>query len=119
MQQMQLNGQQQGQQGQPMQQGQQMQQMQSMQQMQPMQQQGGSYDNIVSPVPGGAAIIAVDTSEQAMQNDGIDTGGRLVRRRFQGQSQGQMGGQMGQNQGFNPPSHGSNSIGMLTITKLE
>ena len=54
-----------------------------------------------------------------MQNDGIDTGGRLVRRRFQGQSQGQMGGQMGQNQGFNPPSHGSNSIGMLTITKLE
>ena len=119
MQQMQPNGQQMQPNGQQMQQMQPMQQMQQIQPMQPMQQQGGSYDNIVSPVPGGAAIIAVDTSEQAMQNDGIDTGGRLVRRRFQGQSQGQMGGQMGQNQGFNPPSHGSNSIGMLTITKLE
>jgi hypothetical protein len=82
----------------------------------PQQQEGGSYDKVVSiaPVPGGAPIIAVDTSEQAMERDGIDIGGgRLLRRRFQGgQSQMPAPNTMG-------PTQGQNSIGLLTITKLE
>jgi len=93
---------------------QQMQPQQPQQLEQPQQQQGGSQDRLINipAAPGASPIIAVDTSIDAMERDGINyMGGRPVRRRFQ---QGGMQPQMPQQQG----NH-SNSIGLLTITKLE
>jgi hypothetical protein len=88
-------------------------QQQSQQLEQPQQQQqGGSQDRLINipAAPGASPIIAVDTSIDAMERDGINyMGGRPVRRRFQ---QGGMQPQM-------PQQGNSNSIGLLTITKLE
>jgi hypothetical protein len=109
-----LQVQQQQQQQQPQQQMQQPQQQVQQQQLeQPQQQQqGGSQDRLINipAAPGASPIIAVDTSIDAMERDGINyMGGRPVRRRFQ---QGGMQPQM-------PQQGNSNSIGLLTITKLE
>ena len=98
---------------------QQQQQPQQMQQQQPQQQpqQGGSQDRLINipSTPSAAPIIAVDTSMDAMERDGINYmgGGRPVRRRFQ-QNNFQQGGMQPPQQGNN-----SNSVGLLTITKLE
>ena len=110
---------------QPQQQPQQVQQPQQLQSQQPQQlqsqqqlQQGGSQDRLINipSIPGAAPIIAVDTSMEAMEQDGINYmgGGRPVRRRFQqNYMQGPM--QQGPQQGGNH----TNSVGLLTITKLE
>jgi TolA-binding protein len=135
--------QQQGQMQQHQMQQNQMQQMNQMQpqqnQMQPqqnqMQQMGGLIlgpDPMTIPAgnPGGAPVIAVDTSMDAMMREGLDMmGSRPIRRRFTGGQMGgyqmggyQMGGnQMGGNQMGPPsaPTGSSNSIGQLTVTKLE
>ena len=111
----------------------QMQQIQLQQnQMQPqqnqMQQMGGLIlgpDPMTIPAgtPGGAPVIAVDTSMDAMMREGLDMmGSRPIRRRFTGGQMGgyQMGGQMGGQMGPpSAPTGSSNSIGQLTVTKLE
>jgi hypothetical protein len=102
------------QQVQQVQQQQQPQQQPLEQMQQQQQQQGGSQDRLINipAAPGASPIIAVDTSIDAMERDGINYmgGGRPVRRRFQ--QQGGMQPQM-------PQQGNSNSIGLLTITKLE
>jgi len=88
-------------------------QSQQLEPQQQLEQQGGSQDRLINipAAPGASPIIAVDTSMDAMERDGINYmgGGRPVRRRFQ---QGGMQPQM-------PQQGNSNSIGLLTITKLE
>jgi len=71
-----------------------------------------SQDKIISvpSVVGGAPIIAVDTSSDAMERDGIEVGGRPLRRRFQPFMQQPQVAQQGGTQ---------NQVGLLTITKLE
>ena len=84
--------------------------------MQLHQQNGGSQDRLISvpSIPGAAPIIAIDTSIDAMERDGINyMGGRPVRRRFYQNNVQQQGPHL--QQGGNT----SNSIGLLTITKLE
>jgi len=89
-------------------------QMQSQQQQ---QQNGGSQDRLINipATPGAAPIIAVDTSLDAMERDGINYmgGGRPVRRRFQQNYSQPM------QQGLPQQGNNSNSVGLLTITKLE
>ena len=84
---------------------------------------------IPAGTPGGAPVIAVDTSMDAMMREGLDMmGSRPIRRRFTGGQMGgyqtggyQTGGYQTGNQMGPPsaPTGSSNSIGQLTVTKLE
>ena len=80
---------------------------------------------IVQPgMIGGNQIIAIDTSMEAMQRDGLDgmEGGRPLRRRYVGggpQFNLQLGPSMAPSMAPSMgPSMGS-SMGVLTVTKLE